>query len=74
MNISEIVKTFIQSSSIAARIETENPASLNRKYMKHNFSDYKHFGEYNETQWRLQRIYVQLFSFSRAAANLREDD
>ena len=47
MNISEIVKTF---TKVPANISKLKPGSLNRKYMKHNFSDYKHFGEYNEIQ------------------------
>ena len=42
--------------------------------MKHNFSDYKHFGEYNETQWRLQRIYVQFTCLRAPASNCEEDE
>ena len=42
--------------------------------MKHNFSDYKHFGENNETQWRLQRIYVQFTCLRAPASNCEEDE
>ena len=71
MNTSQIVK-LLQSSS--KHFQTENPASLNRKYMKHNFSDYKRFGENNETQWRLQRIYVQFTCLRAPASNCEEDE